>query len=72
MVSGARIELATGGFESGSTDSVLGVGFANKKYGVGGEDRTRDPRLMSPVLYRLSYPDIYKLFGLSKIAARYV
>ena len=27
---------------------------------VGGGDRTHDPRLMSPVLYRLSYPDITK------------
>jgi hypothetical protein len=27
--------------------------------GVGGGDRTHDPRLMSPVLYQLSYPDIY-------------
>lgn len=26
---------------------------------VGGGDRTHDPRLMSPVLYRLSYPDIF-------------
>ena len=25
---------------------------------VGGGDRTHDPRLMSPVLYQLSYPDM--------------
>ena len=30
---------------------------APKEKCVGGGDRTHDPRLMSPVLYRLSYPD---------------